>query len=223
MEHISVNDFFDQVYLVNLKRRPDKLKVCQQLFAELHIKYKIAKAVDFCDGIPEDYPTKPIEGSFLGTRAPGAWGCYQSHLEIIKDAKKNNYEKILILEDDVAADDNFVSLFSQKVKDLPEDWKLFYLGASAHTGVPKKKVTDHISQTFESFTTSSYGIHSSIYDKILESENVADKTIDLFLVKDIQSTYPCYVVTPTIMWQAPGFSDIQQKHLNYTGFMKNIS
>ena len=61
------------------------------------------------------------------------------------------------------------------------------------------------------------------YDKILESENAADKTIDLFLVKDIQSTYPCYVVTPTIMWQAPGFSDIQQRHLNYTGFMKNIS
>ena len=223
MENITVNGFFDQVYLVNLKRRPDKLKVCQQLFAKLNIRYKITKAVDFCDGIPEDYPTKPIEGSCLGTRAPGAWGCYQSHLEIIKDAKKNNYDKILILEDDVAADDNFVSLFSQKVKDLPEDWKLFYLGASAHTGVPKKKVTDHISQTFESFTTSSYGIHSSIYDKILESENVADKTIDLFLVKDIQSTYPCYVVTPTIMWQVPGFSDIQQKHLNYTGYMKNIS
>ena len=26
-------------------------------------------------------------------------------------------------EDDVAADDNFVSLFSKKVKDLPKDWK----------------------------------------------------------------------------------------------------
>tara|TARA_R110000822_G_scaffold289752_1_gene411081 strand:+ start:132 stop:803 length:672 start_codon:yes stop_codon:yes gene_type:complete len=223
MENITVNDFFNQVYLINLKRRPDKLKVCQQLFAKLNIKYKISEAIDFCDGIPEDYPVKPIEGSFLRDRAPGAWGCYVSHLEIIKDAKKNNYDKILILEDDVAIDDNFLSLFSQKVKDLPQDWKLFYLGASAHTGIPKKKVTDHISQTFESFTTSSYGIHSSIYDTILESEKVADKTIDLFLVKDIQSTHPCYVVTPTIMWQSAGFSDIQQKHLNYTGFMKNIS
>tara|TARA_R110001592_G_scaffold153364_1_gene381756 strand:+ start:228 stop:899 length:672 start_codon:yes stop_codon:yes gene_type:complete len=223
MENITVNDFFNQVYLINLKRRPDKLKVCQQLFAKLNIKYKISEAIDFCDGIPEDYPVKPIEGSFLWDRAPGAWGCYVSHLEIIKDAKKNNYDKILILEDDVAIDDNFLSLFSQKVKDLPQDWKLFYLGASAHTGIPKKKVTDHISQTFESFTTSSYGIHSSIYDTILESEKVADKTIDLFLVKDIQSTHPCYVVTPTIMWQSAGFSDIQQKHLNYTGFMKNIS
>jgi len=223
MGNVTVNDFFDQVYLINLKRRPDKLKVCQQLFGKLNIKYKISEAIDFCDGIPEDYPVKPLEGSFLWNRAPGAWGCYVSHLEIIKDAKKNNYDKILILEDDVAIDDNFLSLFSQKVKDLPEDWKLFYLGASAHTGVPKKKVTDHISQTFESFTTSSYGIHSSIYDTILESEKVADKTIDLFLVKDIQSTHPCYVVTPTIMWQAAGFSDIQQKHLNYTGFMKNIS
>ena len=223
MENITVNQFFDQVYLINLKRRPDKLKLCQELLAKLNIQFKVFEALDFIEGIPEDYPYKPIEGSFLGNRAPGTWGCYVSHLEVIKDAKKNNYDKILILEDDVAADDNFVYLFSQKIKDLPEDWKLFYLGASAHIGIPKKKVTDHISQTFESFTTSSYGIHSSIYDTILESEKVADKTIDLFLVKDIQSTHPCYVVTPTIMWQAAGFSDIHQKHLNYTGFMKNIS
>jgi GR25 family glycosyltransferase involved in LPS biosynthesis len=223
MENITVNDFFDQVYLINLKRRPDKLKLCQELFAKLNIKYKIFEALDFINGIPEDYPYKPIEGSFLGNYAPGAFGCYASHLEVIKDAKKNNYNKILIFEDDVAACDNFVSLFSQKIKDLPEDWKLFYLGASGHTGVPKKRVTDHISQTFESFTTGSYGVHSSIYDTILESEKAADKTIDLFLVRHVQSNNPCYIVTPTIMWQAPGFSDIAQQNRNYTGFMKNMS
>ena len=55
-ENINLNDFFDQVYLINLKRRPDKLKVCQQLFVKLNIKYKIFEAIDFCDGIPEDYP-----------------------------------------------------------------------------------------------------------------------------------------------------------------------
>jgi len=43
------------------------------------------------------------------------------------------------------------------------------------------------------------------------------------MVRHIQSNHPCYVVTPTIMWQAPGFSDIQQAHRNYTGFMKNMS
>ena len=223
MGHIKVNDFFDQVYLINLKRRPDKLKLCQELLAKLNIQFRVFEALDFIDGIPEDYPVKPIDGSFLGNYAPGAFGCYVSHLEVIKDAKKNNYDKILIFEDDVDADDNFVSLFSQKVKDLPQDWKLFYLGASGHTGVPKKRVTDNISQTFESFTTGSYAVHSSIYDTILESEKVADKTIDLYYVRHIQSTNPCYVVTPTIMWQAPGFSDIQQAHRNYTGFMKNMS
>ena len=69
MEHITVNDFFDQVYLINLKRRPDKLKTCQQLLAKLNIKYQIFEGVDFCDGIPEDYPVKPLEGSFLWNHA----------------------------------------------------------------------------------------------------------------------------------------------------------
>jgi GR25 family glycosyltransferase involved in LPS biosynthesis len=222
MEHIKVNDFFDQVYLINLKRRPDKLKLCHDLLDKLDIKFKLFEAIDFCDEIPEDYPIKPMHGSFLAKYAPGAFGCYVSHMEVIKDAKKNNYNQILIFEDDVAAEDNFCSLFNQKVKDLPQDWKLFYLGASGHTGVPKKKVTDHISQTFESFTTGSYGIHSSIYDTILEYEKLPSKPIDLFYVRDIQSVHQCYVVTPTIMWQAAGFSDIAQANRNYEGFMKNM-
>ena len=31
MENIKVNDFFDKVYLINLKRRPDKLKTSTDL------------------------------------------------------------------------------------------------------------------------------------------------------------------------------------------------
>ena len=223
MENIKVNDFFDKVYLINLKRRPDKLKTSTDLLNKLGIEFKLFEAIDFCDGIPADYPVQPIHDSFLAKSKPGAFGCFMSHIEIIKDAKANKYNKILIFEDDVAAEENFVSLFSQKVKDLPDDWKLFYLGASGHTGVPKKRITDNISQTFESFTTGSYGVHSSIYDTILEEEKTPCKPIDLFYVRCIQNVNPCYVVTPTIMWQAAGFSDIAQANRNYTGFMKNMS
>jgi GR25 family glycosyltransferase involved in LPS biosynthesis len=219
---MKVNDFFDKVYLINLKRRPDKLKMTKELLDKFNITFELFEAVDFCEGIPEDYQHQPVKESFLTKVKPGAFGCLMSHLEVIKDAKKNNYNKVLIFEDDLATGDNFEFLFSQKVKDLPSDWKLFYLGASGHTGVPKKKITDNISQTFESFTTGSYGVHSSLYDTILEEYKNPCRTIDQFYVRAIQSSFPCYVTSPTIMWQVPGFSDIAQAHRNYTGFMKNM-
>ena len=52
MENIKVNDFFDQVYLINLKRRPDKLKTSSDLLKKFNIDFEVFEAVDFCDGIP---------------------------------------------------------------------------------------------------------------------------------------------------------------------------
>jgi len=221
MNH-TINNFFDKVYLINLKRRPDKLKTSSDLLKKLNIEFEVFEAVDFCDGIPADYYIQPVPESFLTKVQPGAFGCLMSHLEIIKDAKEKGYNKIFIFEDDIAADDSFPIQFNTKVKDLPSDWKLFYLGASGHTGVPKKPITEHISQTFESFTTGSYGVHSSIYDRILEEYKTPCRTIDQFYVRAIQQEYNCYVTSPTIMWQEAGFSDIAQAHRNYTGFMKNM-
>ena len=65
MKNIKVNDFFDQVYLINLKRRPDKLKISTDLLNKLGIQFKLFEAIDFCDGIPEDYPVKTNTWVFL--------------------------------------------------------------------------------------------------------------------------------------------------------------
>lgn len=54
---------------------------------------------------------------------PGEIGCALSHLSIWKDAKKKNYDSILILEDDFKVDGEFPA---EKI-DL-DDWGLLYLG-----------------------------------------------------------------------------------------------
>jgi GR25 family glycosyltransferase involved in LPS biosynthesis len=54
---------------------------------------------------------------------PGEIGCSLSHLSVWKDAKKKNYESILILEDDFKVDSEFPA------KEIAiYDWGLLYLG-----------------------------------------------------------------------------------------------
>jgi len=226
MELIKVNDFFDKVYLINLKRRPDKLKISTDLLNKLGIVFEVFNGVDFCDGIPADYPNQP-KSQFLINK-PGAFGCLMSHMKIISDAKKKKFDKILILEDDIAASENFINLFDQKVKDLPADWKLFYLGGSGHTGIDEHsvttKITEHISETTGTYTTSSYGVSSDLYDTILDKFKNGTEAIDQLYVYGIQkkSDHACYTVRPNIMWQRACFSDIAQAHRDYESFMKEL-
>jgi GR25 family glycosyltransferase involved in LPS biosynthesis len=54
-----------------------------------------------------------------------------SHTGIVESAVEHRYRRILVLEDDVLFHQDFIGEF-QKVRRLPSDWKLLYLGASQH-------------------------------------------------------------------------------------------
>lgn len=50
------------------------------------------------------------------------------HCWIIKDAYEKKYSSIMILEDDVEFCDNFVDLFNEYKKQLPDDWDCCWVG-----------------------------------------------------------------------------------------------
>ena len=63
----------------------------------------------------------------------GKLGCLLSHINILKDAVNNNYENILVLEDDIIFHKNFLNEFYNRYKYLINNEKKFdliYLGCS---------------------------------------------------------------------------------------------
>ena len=68
----------------------------------------------------------------------GAYGCKLSHIGILEDAKRKNYNKILILEDDLFFDKEFNKKFKENYFDLiinrNTDYKLLYLGSNKFRG-----------------------------------------------------------------------------------------
>lgn len=118
---MSINDYFDKIYLLNLFRRKDRLYSSKEKLNQYSIKYDVFNGVD--GSVMNNIWVKMANPYFTN---PSYVGCSLSHLSIYKDAISNGYSKILIIEDDNLINKNINSIFESL--DIPE-WKdLFYLG-----------------------------------------------------------------------------------------------
>ena len=57
----------------------------------------------------------------------GEFGCAMSHRAIWADVVKHNYKRIIVLEDDVILEDNFHEKLSLIMRNLPNDFDIFFL------------------------------------------------------------------------------------------------
>ncbi len=58
----------------------------------------------------------------------GEIACALSHRNIYQAMIDNNWQHVLIFEDDVVPDEKNISLLPETLKELPAGWELFYLG-----------------------------------------------------------------------------------------------
>ena len=123
---------FDRVYVLNLDRRPERWAAFQE---RLPVDWPFLTperwvAEDGLAGIPPAY----------WTRKPGAWGCFRTHVALLRYAVRAKLRSVLILEDDAV----FVEGFGEKVqaflKYVPDDWDHLYFGGqhyATHRARPK--------------------------------------------------------------------------------------
>lgn len=129
---------FDEIYVINLLRqlaRAEKIrramnihKVDHRLFPatdgrQLNASYLNGLRVRMLEGYRDPYYDRPLK--------MGEIGCLLSHFLIWEDVLRNNYRRVLILEDDAY----FMPTFSQdtvialsEADRLVPDWELMFLG-----------------------------------------------------------------------------------------------
>lgn len=106
--------FFDDIVCISLDIAPERRKHAQYYFNNLNIpaKFHIVK--------------KHAKG--------GMYGCFDSHIQILKDAYDRGLDNILVFEDDVMPTDSYSERLVSKAIEFMKshnDWDIFYLG---HTG-----------------------------------------------------------------------------------------
>lgn len=191
-------DNFDKIYLINLKRRPDRLEDFFMNNKEFINKNDI-EVFEAIDGTNINDP----EWKF----SKGALGCWLSHIQLLQKIKKTSYKKVLILEDDAIVD-NPNLLNNQQIVDflLHKDWDMFYLGGYHHK--PPTKISDDILKYNWALTTHAYAVNTSAIDTILEYSLTRKYWID-GIFAELHSILNVYGPSKDIMIQTQSVSDIE--------------
>lgn len=142
-----------------------------------------------------------FKGSYYPNK--GHYGCKMGHLDIIQDAKNNNYNNILIVEDDVFFRDNF-----QININIPQDFGLFYLGYYDYNNLSirdensdkyMKNSKYKLLRMFYTRSTFAYICNKKTYDSILNvrpHNTHFNQFIDMFYANIIQNKFKCYGLYP---------------------------
>jgi len=235
-EHL-INRYFDNIYVLNLAKRPDK---CIEVITRLrkhHIKAEIVYAVDGYNEenlkAYEKYKNAPL-GAFGAHRlekkymrkmitSPGGWGVLKSKKMILKDALKKKYKRILILQDDVILIKDFHRRFESFVSKTGNDWKIIGLGATQHTWtVPGSIFYDDKTITFHNPDLPYYyplrtdgafalGYDRSVFKYLIRRINKMNCSFDSGPVRDVYDKYQgkCFIAQPNLVIADVNTSDIR--------------
>lgn len=89
---------FERAYLINLDRRKDRLIRSETHLQQMGLKAERFSAFEFSGEVHcpiLDLPISKILHQYLGE-----YGCYRSHLAVLKKAREQNLKNVIILEDD---------------------------------------------------------------------------------------------------------------------------
>jgi GR25 family glycosyltransferase involved in LPS biosynthesis len=195
---MKVNDFFDQVVVINLDRRSDRMERLGAQLDELGIEYKRFSAHD-----AQELGIKPyVAGTWSHTTV---WSRYR---QIYGDIK------LLILEDDALFCEDFNEKFAEAIETLPDNWDIFYLGALVDKQTGKvEKVNDHWSKQIISTGTQAYCILPkrlrTFYDEIKDKEWYIDVELRV-----LAEQYNAYIAQPNLVTQFPSYSDLRGREVD---------
>ena len=155
----------------------------------------------------------------------GAIGCSLSHLNVLKLAKEQNFDHILILEDDI----HFLNpqLFVSNINNFLEKHKNFDVLLIAGNNIGNYTIIDkNCVKIQECQTATGYLVKSHYFDKLIHNfENGVNKLINNPLLekfyavdqywKSLQLIDKWYLLTPLCVSQKPNYSNIEKKIMNY--------
>lgn len=186
-----INTNYD-VYIINLDRSQDRLKKIKQLCNKANVNFTRFSAID----------GKKIKKNI---KRKGEYACKLSHIEIWKNFKKNNQQNCIIFEDDVIIPADFWYKLDTKMKSVPNDWDLIYLGGShiygdqINSNVLKPHVFTKKPERVYNVGLFAYIINKNSVNKLLKYTNGKNtKPID-DQVRNLHNKLNLYYIYPSII------------------------
>jgi GR25 family glycosyltransferase involved in LPS biosynthesis len=214
----KVLNYFDDAYYINLDRRTDRRDHMESKLSSLDIKAKrfpaitvdpedipeaLKKELNSCHDRDRDYFPK-----YINCKA-GEVGCALSHKAIIRKAKEEGLNNILIFEDDCLFLDAWREEINILVKELSNiKWDIIYFGGEL-TG-RAKPISDTLAITESGiYCTHAYAVNKTFFDEIINFDINWCWIIDLFLVNYNKKHRNFLVSKKMLTSQESGYSDLR--------------
>jgi glycosyl transferase family 25 len=207
----SISDIEHSFY-INLENRPDRREHVEQELPKIGLKN------------PQRFEAIQME--------IGAIGCSLSHLKCLEIAKENNWDHVLICEDDIV----FLNpeLFIQQMNTFLEnhdDWDVVFLGG--HNQGQYIPVDDSCVQVHKCQTTTGYLVKSHYYDKLIhvmkegaemlekEPYHYSSYAVDRYWFR-LQELDKWYLIVPLTVTQKEDYSNIENRSVNYSQYLLSL-
>ncbi|KAE8611417.1 hypothetical protein XENTR_v10012442 [Xenopus tropicalis] len=174
---------FNEIFMINLKRRQDRrVRMLRSLY-EQEIQVKIFDAVDGKALNASQLKAMKIEvipgyhDPYSGrTLTSGEIGCFLSHYYIWKEVVDRGLEKSLVIEDDVRFEPLFKHKLMKLMNDIEEaevEWDLIYIGRKRMQVERPEKAVPNVMNLVEadySYWTLGYAISRQGAEKLIAAE-----------------------------------------------------
>jgi GR25 family glycosyltransferase involved in LPS biosynthesis len=222
----GLQDLADGIVVVNLDERAGRWRQVQSELARLAHSGGLTR-LSAVRGT--DLPGFGQRPWFRGRARDRTWagraGCVLSHRAAIQLAAKNNWRTLLILEDDIVVARQAPSVLTDLAKTLKEtEWDVCFLGFTDPVS-PFERIAS-LSSGHTLFrisgcsTTHAYLVRDSTYQwllsKLPEPLHIwpwisTHRAIDRWFYRNLSRRFRVLAVSPSIVNQSPGFSDITQR------------
>jgi hypothetical protein len=195
-----MNNTFAAVFLINLKRRPDRLSSALLELKEHGWPFRQPEIFVAVDG--NAVPTPP------GWQAGGgAWGCRMSHVAILQRCIQDGIEPVLVLEDDIRLRSTFLDDCMKFFQAVPRDWQCLMLGGQ-HMQTPRK-VKPGVVRCSNCQRTHAYSIRGRFLRELYAQWASPRQTQHIdWNFGPMQAHYPTYAPDPFLFGQSRSMSDI---------------
>ena len=207
----NISDIKHSFY-INLESRPDRKKHVEEQLKIIGIQAERFNAIKLPNG---------------------ALGCSMSHLKCLEIAKENNWDHVLIVEDDIKFlnPELFVNQLN-KFLNCHNEWDVVLI---AGNNLPPHEIIDNTCvKVSHCQTTTGYIVKSHYYNTLIDNirngiTNLIKEpskhffyAIDKYWFK-LQQKDNWYLITPLTVTQREDYSDIEKRPTNYTRAMTDLT
>ena len=168
---IEFKDCFEKIFIISLDSHADRRARLLSQLKEQGVYEPQVEVIRACHG---DTVGVPIWWKAGG----GAWGCLQSHSQVIQRAALDGLENFLVLEADAILSDNFDIQLQEAWPSLPVSWQQLYLGGQ--NLLEPVSIDGFWTVSKDVNRTHAYALKKEVYREVYEHINYVPDYLDSY-------------------------------------------